>query len=265
MRNNFTSEEIASYREHGFLVVEQFLADDELLNWRAAVDEAVKQRLGAPLDGSPAGARDGFYANVFLQMMLLSRTNEAVHEIIHDEHLGYLSATLAGVNGIHIWHDQALIKEPLANPTSFHRDVPFWSFDSTSAISIWVALDDATTENGCLYVLPRSQRLTDFENAPIGENVGDLMARYPALAEIEPKALPVRAGGAIYLDGMVVHGAGANMTLSYRRAMTCGYMPQGARFNGKRNVLSESYFQSLEIGDVLDNVSELPLLFTREN
>ena len=262
MKSNFTSDEIDRYRNDGFLVVHDFLSSEELGRWEDAVDEAVAERRGMALDGSPAGGKDGHYANVFLQMMLLSRTHTGVHEIIHDRQLGYLAANLAGVEGIRIWHDQALIKEPLANPTAFHRDVPFWSFDSPNAISIWVALDDATLQNGCLYLLPGSHRITDYEFAPIGENVGDLMSRYPKLAEIEPRALPVQAGSAIYIDGMVVHGAGANMTLGYRRAMTCGYMPQGARFNGKRNVLSETYYQSLAIGDELENNDELPLIYS---
>ena len=53
------------------------------------------------------------------------------------------------------------------------------------------------------------------------------------------------------------------MTLGYRRAMTCAYMPKGARFNGKRNVLSGSYYHALDVGDVLDNEDELPLVFER--
>ena len=62
---------------------------------------------------------------------------------------------------------------------------------------------------------------------------------------------------------MVAHGAGPNMTTGYRRAMTCAYMPDGATFNGKRNILSESYQSSLSIGDTLDNNDELPLIFSR--
>ena len=45
--------------------------------------------------------------------------------------------------------------------------------------------------------------------------------------------------------------------------MNCSYMPDGARFNGKRNMLWEAYFDSLAIGDVIDNDTEVPLLFAR--
>ena len=297
MRAHFTTDEIDRYRARGFLHVPGFLGGcrirrdsgisdgvlgrwglgpdaeparrlaaldaDELERWRRAVDAATAERRGQQLDGQPAGHRDDHYANVFLQMMLLSRSSDAVREIIHDPRLGELAADLAGIDGIRIWHDQALIKEPLANATAFHRDVPFWSFDSQNAISVWVALDEATLENGCLYFLPGSQRLTDYAQAPIGANIGDLVARYPKLVGIEPVPVPAAAGDAIYIDGMIAHGAGPNMTLGYRRAMTCAYMPDGARFNGKRNVLSEAYFNSLNLGDVLDNEDEVPLLFRR--
>lgn len=262
MRTEFTTEEIEEFRERGFLHVPHTLDPSELSKWRAAVDDATMRRRGQTLDGTPAGHREDPYSNVFLQIMLLSRTHSGVRELIHDREMARASAKLAGVTGLRLWHDQALIKEPLANATSFHRDVPFWSFDSASAITIWVALDDAGIEHGCLYFLPGSQRLTDYQMTGIGPNMGDIVARYPALRAVEPFPVPVCAGDAIYIDGMVVHGAGPNMTHQYRRAMTCAYMPTGSRFNGKRNVLSESYYSSLSIGDELNNEKELPLLYS---
>ena len=261
MRSGFTPEEVDSYRDLGYLHVTSFLDEIELQRWRNVVTAAVEDRIGYTLRGQPAGHRENPYSNVFLQLMLLSRTHEKVHELMHDPKLGELAATLAGLDRVHIWHDQALIKEPLANATAFHRDVPFWSFDSSQAISVWVALDDATPSNGCLYVLPRSQRLTDYVHAPIGVNMGELTARYPELATIEPVAVPAKAGDAIYIDGMVAHAAGCNMTTTYRRAMTCAYMPHGARFNGKKNILSDEFLATLNVGDVLDNEVELPTVF----
>ena len=71
-----------------------------------------------------------------------------------DQRIGKMAAQLAGVDGIRIWHDQALIKRPWANPTAWHLDTPFWSFSDRNAISIWVALDNATLENGCLFFIP---------------------------------------------------------------------------------------------------------------
>ena len=54
------------------------------------------------------------------------------------------------------------------------------------------------------------------------------------------------------------------MTPGSRRAMTCGFMPDGSTFNGARNILPEEYFQSLNIGDVLDNNAVNPLVYSRK-
>ena len=61
-----------------------------------------------------------------------------------DARLGKMAAELAGVDGMRIWHNHALIKQPWANPTGWHLDNPYWSYYSRDAISLWVALDDAT-------------------------------------------------------------------------------------------------------------------------
>jgi hypothetical protein len=53
------------------------------------------------------------------------------------------------------------------------------------------------------------------------------------------------------------------MTPGYRRAMTCAFMPDGSTFNGIRNVLPECYFNSLRIGDVLNNSEQNPLIFKK--
>lgn len=53
------------------------------------------------------------------------------------------------------------------------------------------------------------------------------------------------------------------MTPAARRAMTCGYMPDGATFNGQQNILTPDRLAKLKIGDPLDDDSLNPLLFSR--
>ncbi len=44
---------------------------------------------------------------------------------------------------------------------AWHTDMPYWSFDSLHATSMWLALDDATYENGCMYFLPGTHRVLE--------------------------------------------------------------------------------------------------------
>jgi hypothetical protein len=45
--------------------------------------------------------------------------------------------------------------------------------------------------------------------------------------------------------------------------MTCGYMPEGSRFNGIKNILSDEQVARLSIGAVLDDDAQNPLIYSR--
>ena len=184
-----------------------------------------------------------------------------MRELMLDPRLGKMASELAGVDGMRIWHDQALNKQPWANPTGWHLDNPLWSYSSRDALSIWVALDDATLQNGCLYFLPGAHKTATFDTSNIGPNISDLFDLYPQWAELEPAPAPMKAGSCSFHNGLMPHGAGANMTPGWRRAMTCGYMPDGSTFNGIKNILPQDVFESLNIGDVFDDDSRNPLIW----
>ena len=263
MINELTATQIESYHEHGFLVVEGFFDDVELEMWRQCVDAAVADRLGGSVEHlTNQGDPQAFYARVFTQCLRLADTSDAVRGLVYDPRLGKLTSDLIGAEGIRVWHDQALIKPPHGNPTAWHLDVPYWSFDSRDAISFWVSLDDATLENGCMWYIPGSHKTARFDNSVgIGHNVGELFNLYPEWRDIAPVPVPCPAGSIVWHNGLCAHGAGANMTNKYRRAMTCAFMPDGSCFNGKRNILPQDLFESLEIGDLLGNDEQNPLVW----
>src|SRR5690348_10239895 len=243
MKTRLSDEQIKSYRENGFLAVEGFLDDRELQQWRDVTEDAVAHRLRGVrgwegLNNQTDAAEGDYYAKVFTQCVKLADTNEGMRKLVFDPKIGEMAATLAGIDAIRVWHDQALIKPPFGNPTGWHLDNPFWSFHSRDVISIWLALDDATLANGCLWYVPGSHKMATFDSSGIGENIGDLFKVYPQWREIDPVACPCPAGSAVFHNGLTAHGAGANMTNKPRRAMTCAYMPDGATFNGlNKNVL----------------------------
>jgi phytanoyl-CoA hydroxylase len=274
MKSTVTEEQSARYGKEGFLVVDEFLSSDELAEWREAVDHAVEQR-GRQRLSFEAGGEEGtsltertkeerdYYDSVFTQRNNLWQTDEHMKRLLLQPDLGHFVADVAGIEGVRIWHDQALIKEPYGNPTAYHLDVPFWSFKSADAITIWIALDDATIENGCLYYVPGSHLAQKFDNVGIGNELGALFDVYPEWADVAAVPCPVPAGGALLHNGLTFHGAGANMTPGRRRAMTCAYMPEGSTFNGTQNVLPPAYFETLSVGDMLDNEEQNPLVFSR--
>jgi phytanoyl-CoA hydroxylase len=142
-------------------------------------------------------------------------------------------------------------------------DTPFWSFSDRNAISIWVALDDATLENGCLFFIPGSHKKTGFENPGIGKNMDSIFTFYPEFKPLGSFSAPMKAGSCSFHNGLTIHGANANMTPGSRRAMTCAYMPDGNTFNGIQNILSDEQVAKMSIGDVLDDEDQNPLIYSR--
>ena len=269
MKYQLNEQQIQSYQSNGFIVIENFLSPEELEHWRKAVTAAVEERAGIKIPGKDikTGEADGinedsgYFAKVFDQLLNLWQTNEAVKEMMIDQRIGKMAAQISGADGIRIWHDQALIKRPWANPTAWHLDTPFWSFSDRRAISIWVALDDATLENGCLFFIQGSHTITNFDKITIGRNMDGIFDIYPQLKNSRSIAAPMKAGSCSFHNGLTVHGANANMTNGFRRAMTCAYMPDGNVFNGEPNILPDAYVDSLQVGDLLNNDEQNPLIY----
>jgi ectoine hydroxylase-related dioxygenase (phytanoyl-CoA dioxygenase family) len=243
--------------------------------WRRVTDEALEQRMesvrqaengaqknqfaGQTNQGDP----DSYYAKAFVQCMLLVETHSRMRELLIDPRLGKLIGNLEGIGGVRFWFDQALVKQPYGNPTAWHLDNPFWPFYDRNAATIWVALDDATMGNGCLWYVPGTHRVAMPEkHSGISEKLGELFQIYPQWKEIAPVACPCPAGSAIVHNGLTAHGAGANMTNKPRRAMTCAFMPDGARYNGQRSpLLPAELLDRLRAGDPLADDARLPLVW----
>jgi phytanoyl-CoA hydroxylase len=253
MKTEVSPQQIERFRQQGFIVVEGFLDAGELQHWREVTEEAIRLRINDKTILSNQGNPDSFYAQVFTQCLRLADIHPGMAEIIFDERLGRLVGALSGVDGVRIWHDQALVKPPYGNHTAFHYDNPFWSFHSHDSVSMWVALDDATLANGCLWYLPGTHLSATFQPVGIGENMGDMFKSYPEWRKIKAVPAACSAGSAVFHNSLIGHGAGTNMTPYPRRAMTCAYMPDGSTFNGIQNVLPDDYFKSLKVGDVLND------------
>ena len=268
MKTELRQEQIDSYQREGWIIVEDFLDAAELQELCDGVEESVGQMGSRKITGKGnemiVDGRDEYYDRVFLQRLNMWKINPTVRKYMLDPGLGEMLCSLSGIDGVRVWHDQTLQKRPWDNPTSWHIDVPNWSFHSPNAISIWIAMDDATVQNGCLYYIPGSHKIAKYEKkGHFRHQIDFLFEEYPEFRRIEPVAAAMKAGSAGIHNGLMAHAAGPNMTHSPRRAMTCAYMPDGAVFNGIPNILTDEQVASLSPGDPLDDESQTPLVWSR--
>lgn len=265
MKTNLASEQIEYYQTNGFLIYKNLLTPSEVSELKDAVLSAIETMGQSRISGDDAHLIDGdaYFDRVYTQRLNLWRINSTVKSYLQSKQLGAMLAQLEGLDKIRVWHDQALIKEPFANPTNLHLDNPYWSFDSKNAITIWIAIEDATPENGCLCFLPKSHEIADIKNVGPSEEFGSLLKLYPEMRAISPVVAPMKAGDCSFHNGLTAHGAGVNMTTSRRIAITCAYMPDDMAYNGQRNVLPTAYWNSIKVGDILNNDEFNPLIYSK--
>ena len=121
--------------------------------------------------------------------------------------------------------DMLIDKAPLtATPTPWHQDCAYWiDLPDRRAASCWIALDDATVDNGCLWFVPGSHRRAMRPHRPAGRGGGALECD---ATEAEGTPVPIAAGSCTFHDGGTLHGSRGNTTRERRRALVVNFRPQ---------------------------------------
>lgn len=96
-----------------------------------------------------------------------------------------------------------------------------WKLDRDPLVTIWVALDPATRENGCLEVVPGTHRL-GLLSAHGSTVAPDEVARHCPAERV--RAIEVASGHALLLHNWLIHRSGINPSPIPRRAFTACYM-----------------------------------------
>ncbi|MDX2155124.1 MAG: phytanoyl-CoA dioxygenase family protein [Hyphomicrobiaceae bacterium] len=233
-----SSAQVAEFREKGYLLVDQFLPRATVERYRAAYMETVDRlrsegslRNGAAADDSDA------HEKVF-QLRTAHLLHEAFDEHIRSEAFLDVVQSLIGAN-IQLVHYQGLFKPPYTGgAVNWHQDDFYWpSRDSTEgSVSLWVPLDDATVENGCMWYVPGSHR-TILEHEQLWDpkqRKGFYYGIASLPAELERRAVPaeVRAGGIAIHAGALVHCSRPNHSPMPRRALASHFINPRVREPG---------------------------------
>jgi ectoine hydroxylase-related dioxygenase (phytanoyl-CoA dioxygenase family) len=224
-------EQIAQYREDGFLALGKILADDEI-----AALCAEEERFRLPV---AYGGRAN--QTLFVNVQLCHRSAPIRRFCTAGRHIDAV-VQLLGPN-VCLTHQQFVTKLPDRNEQRsdipFHQDNGYGQLDPPLDVTVWVALVDTDERNGCLWIVPGSHRagLLDHGKAELNPLLRETHVEARAIA------LPMRAGEAVAFDGFTLHRSGPNHGAVARPGLFVRYCDPHVRMRseGNRPVLEDPH------------------------
>ena len=121
-------------------------------------------------------------------------------------------------------HNCIMTKQPrYSSLTGWHRDSRYWHFARAELVSTWLALRDETLENGCLSVIPGSQRweLAAEQTDAAQFLRSDFACNQPLLAQAH--TVPLQQGDVLLFHSNLFHAAGRNQTAATKFSLVFTY------------------------------------------
>ena len=220
MQGLFDTNELARYREDGYLVRRALFTAEEIetLGETARGDHAMDQASTALDDGGGNKVRlslwnhpgDGIYGMV----ARCRRMVDSVEQLIGGE--------------VYHYHSKMILKDAkIGGAWAWHQDYGYWYQNGLlfpDLCSVMIAVDPATKENGCLQVLKGSHKMGRINHILSGEQAGaDLERVSEAEKRMEKVYCEMAAGDAIFFHSNTLHCSGPNHSENPRWAMICCY------------------------------------------
>ena len=211
------------YGRDGYLLRKRLLGEDEVSRFRDRARSQLEQetREGAVMT---KGDKEG---KKTLLKMWTKAEDDQYGLLARDERMVNLSEDAIG-KPVYLYSHKMTMKQPNEGGAwEWHQDFGYWYNNGCLApemMSIYVALDKATRENGCLQVLKGSHRLGRLDH--IRENDQTNVAKdhlQAALNRFELVYVEMEAGDALVFDGNLLHRSDANLTNTYRWGYICSY------------------------------------------
>jgi len=222
------SEQLREWDDRGFFFVRGFAPQDVTRAMWKRVVEVCRERWGEdPGEGSlvmpesnlRAETEAGAAKEDLVSKVFKLHRDGVFRDFVDSEPLVAISRQLIGAE-VDCFLSQFIFKNPGAWGQPWHQDEFYFPFDRHPQVGFWLAVSDATLENGCLYVLPGSHRDPVHEHVPDrrpNANVG-----YLEIVDRETtEAIPVqmRAGDLLVFHSRLMHCSSNNESDAPRAAM----------------------------------------------
>ena len=248
-----TREQLDFFRKNRFIKLKQVL-NTETLNF---FNEAITKRVNLLNTESTPLTERSTYGKAFLQLFNLWREDEVVKTLIFSKRLASIASELMEVDGVRIYHDQALYKEPGGGITPWHADQFYWPLETDKTITAWMPLQATPLEMGPLEFSAGSHRIVSGRELQIGDESEKLMQDRLRVTDFEHVIEPFDSGEISFHSGWVFHRAGVNSSAGMRKVMTIIYMDADMKLKQPENENQlddwNRWCPGAKVGEVIDS------------
>jgi ectoine hydroxylase-related dioxygenase (phytanoyl-CoA dioxygenase family) len=257
-----TQEQIAFYQQNQYIKLKQVFDADTILYLNELISAQVSQM---NQEDTPLEERST-YGKAFLQLFNLWTENPLIKDLILSQRLGQIAADLMQVDGVRLYHDQALFKEGGGGITPWHADQYYWPLATDKTVTAWIPLQATPLEMGPLEFSAGSHAIVEGRELEIGDQSEAVMQKKLRVTDFEHVIEPFDIGEISFHSGWVFHRAGANTTQDMRKVMTIIYMDKDMLLKQPDNANQENDWKTwcpgAQIGEIIDTPLN-PVIYAR--
>ena len=256
---SFTDAEIAQYEEQGYLQGPRVLSDEQIVALQRHIDAILDGQVDFPkhLMGETVEQSRAKGQLPSVKVVNLFRHDPIFAGLLDNAAIGALAHQLMQ-GPVRLWEDQMIYKPSFDEQTvlAWHQDYTYWDHVGPAEMgTCWIALDDATVDNGCMHVVPGSHRWDlDYTREDVDGSDPDWLLERPGIpadADLTPVACEVAAGHCHFHHCKTFHGSFGNKTASARRSYIMHLMPGDTRRLGDNWNERQGDVEIVPVGAVL--------------
>ncbi|WP_157682049.1 phytanoyl-CoA dioxygenase family protein [Mucilaginibacter mallensis] len=219
---------ISFYKEYGYLVAEQLLTDDEINELRIETAEIFRGSRGH-VEGmvDPGDLTNDEILKKYVAIHFPHKISEVIKAYLNHERVIDVLTKIVSPN-VKCMQSMLFVKAPGKAGQAWHQDEYYIPTRDKSLIGVWIAIDNATIDNGCLWLIPGSNKLGYIMKRVPNSNdeyadVDTVDVSGFAKENIIP--VEVKKGSVVFFNGYTLHSSLKNKTTdSFRTALVNHYM-----------------------------------------
>ena len=220
---SLTDAELVRFATDGYFLRSSLLSREEVSDFLGNA----RQQLESERQKGAVMAKGDKKGNTTLLKMWTTAGNDKYGLLARDERIVELAEASIG-KAVYLYSHKMIMKQPNGGGAwEWHQDFGYWHNYGCLApdmISVYIALDKATRENGCLQVLKGTHLLGRLNHIRENEQTNvDPEFLEAALNRFQRVYVEMDPGDALVFHGNLLHRSDANCSTSYRWAYICSY------------------------------------------